>query len=431
MEIKNMKQPRLPIVCLSAAEPNGYCSVRIRQQLKTRVDLYTGITVKPEQWDYSRNRVKQGCKVHGVSYSDLNEKINERVTFIENYLNDAYRRNDETACAAILKERYNYRYMRTEKEQSNEFYYLLEKYINDHNSDKHWSNSYHRQWQFLKEDLQAFAPNLTFLTLSESFMRSYIKYLSKRMCDDKIKNYIKKIKEFVNDAQKNKHEINPSFFEYSPKLDKRKKEVNYLTEEELLRIINLDYSASPHLDRVRDAFVFQCCTSLRFSDIVNLTRDDVQINKEGKYEVKLVTQKDKGKVWFPLPELAAEIYDKYKDNPYDDNKAFYICSYTDFLKFLNKIGIDANIEGETKCIKYRQGKEVSVTRKRCKIGTHDARRTFIVQTINGGANWEKIALFTSHSEVEQMKPYVTLTQKGKEEVIGIIDSITKSRNKKD
>lgn len=426
-----MKQPREPIICLSAVEPNGYCSVRIRQQLKTRVDLYTGITVKPSQWDYSRQRVKQGCKVHGLLYSDLNKTIEERLTFINKYVSDAYHRDDETACAAILKEKYNARFMRSEKELSNEFYDLLENYINTQNTDKNWSNSYCDQWKFLKKDLKEYAPNLSFLTLSDSFMRSYVKYLAKRMSDDRIKNYLKKIKEFINYAKTRKYDINPSYFDYSPKLNKRKKEVNFLTEEELLRIINLDYSDIPHLDRVRDIFVFQCCTSLRFSDVEKLKRDNVRINDAGKYEVRLITQKDKGEVWFPLPELAAEIYDKYKDNPYENNKAFYVCSYTDFLRFLSKIGKDAEIGGETKTINYRQGKELIVTRKRSKIGTHDARRTFIVHTLNGGASWEKIALFTSHSEVEQMKPYINLTQKGKEEVIGIIDNITKSRNKKD
>lgn len=420
----SMKIPKEPKVCLGALEPSGYCSVRIRLTFKKREDFYAGITVKPEQWDYSKQRVKHGCNVRGISYSNLNKLIQERLDFIEAYCNEAISRGDENASATELKERYNARFMRSEKEQSNDFFFLLEKYIEDKNTDNNWSDGYYRQWTFLLKDLKNFQPNLTFMSLSSSFMRTYVNYLSKRMSDDKIKNYLKKIKQFIADAQAKNFNVNPSYFDYKPQLRKRKKEVNYLTEEELRRIIHLDYSNQPCLERVRDAFLFQCCTSLRFSDLSNLRRDNVRVNEKGKYEVRLITQKDKGEIWFPLSELATDIYNKYKDNPYDDNKAFYICSYTDFLKFLNKIGEDAQITGETTTTDYRLGKEKKIIRKRSKIGTHDARRTFIVSTLNHGGTFEQISQFTSHSELEQMKPYINVTEQGKRAIIDIIDSIT-------
>ena len=419
-----MKITKEPIVCLGALQPNGYCSVRIRVSIKKRVDLYTGITVKPEQWNSRKERVKQGCVVHGLSYSTLNKMIEERLEFVNQYRNDAILRNDETACADDLKQKYAARFMRSEKEQSNDFYYLLEQYIEDSHSNKSWSEPYYNEWKRLCKDLKQFNPNLTFLTLSESFMYSYIQHLSQRMSNEKIKNYIKKIKQFISNAKKDKYIINPTFDDFKPKLEKRKKEVNFLTEEELLRVINLDYSSKPSLERVRDVFVFQCCTSLRFSDIRNLRRDNIRINEKGQYEVRLVTQKTKGEVWFPLSKLATEIYNKYKDNEYEDNKAFYVCTYQDFLKFLGEIGKDAAIEGKTCTTDYRLSKPIKMDRKRSKIGTHDARRTFIVHALNGGATFEKISLFTSHSEVEQMKPYINLTQKGKEDVVSIIDRIT-------
>ena len=69
-----------------------------------------------------------------------------------------------------------------------------------------------------------------------------------------------------------------------------------------------------------------------------------------------------------------------------------------------------------------------MVRKREKIVTHDARRTFIVHAINGGATFEKVALFTSHSEVEMMRPYVTLTEQGKEDVCDIINNLTAGKS---
>ena len=419
-----MKIPKEPIVCLGGADAKGFCPVRIRFTLKGRVDLYTGITVLSSQWDAENHRVKQGCKVKGVSFAAINKVLQERLDYVNEYRNQIILREDEDASAEELKRQYNAKFMRSDKEQSEEFFFLLQEYIQEQNRARHWSEKYKQQWDTLHNDLKEFKPSLKFNDLSEHFLNSYVAHLAERMSDDKIKEYLKKFKEFIRHAKKKKRPIHQDFFDFSPKFQKRQKEVNYLTQEELLRVISLDYSQKQSLDRTRDEFVFCCCTSLRYSDLSALKRENVRVRKDGRQEVLLVTQKDKGKVWFPLSNEAERIYKKYMDIPYEGDKAFHVPCGTDFRKFLANIGKDAQIEGETISINYRQGKEIRNVRKREKILTHDARRTFIVHAINGGATFEKIALFTSHSEVEQMRPYITLTEQGKEDVCDIINNLT-------
>ena len=419
-----MKPPKAPIISLGGADDNGYCPVRIRLTFKKREDFYTGVTVKPSQWDTDVQRVKHGCKVKGVSYAALNKIISERLKFITDYVDDAVLRMDEYASATELKGLYHAKFMRSEREQSEEFFFLLEQYINKQNEKKQWSKKYKEQWDRFYKDLKEFRPSIKFTDLSEEFMMSYVKHLSKRMSDEKIKEYLKKFREFVKSTEKKNIPVHKDFYAYKPQTRKRNKEVNYLRKEELQRIIHLDYSCKPRLDRTRDVFVFQCCTSLRFSDVSALTRDNVRSGEDNHLEVLLVTRKDKGKVWFPLPQLAETIYKKYEEFEYPNNKAFHVPCGTDFRRYLEEIGKDAKLEGETISYRYSQGKETVQKKSRTKIGTHDARRTFIVHAINGGATFEKIALFTSHSEVEQMMPYITLTQQGKEDVKNIIDTIT-------
>ena len=423
-----MKIPKEPIVCLGGADANGFCPVRIRFSLKGRVDLYTGITVRQEQWDVEKQRIKQGCKVKGLTFAALNKIIQDRIDYVNEFRNQVILSENEDACAEDLKRQYNAKFMRSEKEQSDEFFFMLEEYISEQNSARHWSLKYKQQWDTLYSDLKEFNPNLKFTELSEHFLNSYVKHLSERMSDDKIKEYLKKFREFIRHAKKKKRVIHQDFFDFNPKFQKRQKEVNYLTQDELLRVIALDYTNKKSLDRTRDEFVFCCCTSLRYSDLSALKRDNVRKRKDGRSEVLLVTQKDKGKVWFPLSDEAERIYHKYEGIPYDDNKAFHVPCGQDFRKFLALIGADAKIEGETVSINYRQGKEVRMVRKREKIVTHDARRTFIVHAINGGATFEKVALFTSHSEVEMMRPYVTLTEQGKEDVCDIINNLTAGKS---
>ena len=342
--------------------------------------------------------------------------------FVNDYINDAYFREDNTACAKELKRQFK----KNLKEQSEEFFFLLDKYIEDRKIEKSWTDNYYAQWTFFMKDLKEFNPKLKFSMLSTSLMNDYVEYLSNRMVDSKIKEYLKKFREFIKYVSRRGYKVNKDFEEYKPTLHERSKETMFLTKDELTRINALDYSHKGRLDRVRDMFVFQCCTSLRFSDFKRLTHKNIRpVNNGSGHEILLVTEKDNGTVWFPLSKTAERIYLKYKENGYDDGLAFPIISGDKYRKYLAEVGKDAKIEGTTKTTNFSLGKRVEKERERYKLGTHDARRTFIVQAINGGATFEQVSLFTSHSEVEQMKPYITLTQDSKKDVLEIIDNIIK------
>ena len=58
----------------------GVCSVRLRVTSQSRrVDLHTGITVTPKQWN--SDRVKQGCVVNGVEYHIINDLLRKQEDF--------------------------------------------------------------------------------------------------------------------------------------------------------------------------------------------------------------------------------------------------------------------------------------------------------------------------------------------------------------
>ena len=97
------------------------------------------------------------------------------------------------------------------------------------------------------------------------------------------------------------------------------------------QIIDLDLSQSDSLDRVRDFFLFQCGTSLRYSDLKKLKKDDVTLHEDGKYHIKIITQKNKKRILFPLTQIALGIYLKHKDYPYPDN-VFLCCEKTKGVK---------------------------------------------------------------------------------------------------
>jgi integrase len=82
-----------------------------------------------------------------------------------------------------------------------------------------------------------------------------------------------------------------------------------LTEKELKRLYELDLQDNPRLEKVRDLFIIGCYTGLRFSDLSQLTK--ANINKSGSV-VKVNTQKTGEVVMIPLKSQVKEILLKYE-----------------------------------------------------------------------------------------------------------------------
>ena len=172
---------------------------------------------------------------------------------------------------------------------------------------------------------------------------------------------------------------------------------------------------------VRDFFLFQCGTALRYSDLKKLTKSDITLHDDGKYYIKMVTQKNKKRAEFPLTKMALEIYLKHKDIPYPNNVAFPVNSNQKYNEHLKTLGERAGLIGEWVDHQWRLDKEFEIRHPKKDLGTHVARRTFISTAINEGVSPELIALITSHSDLTEMAPYIGLSQNGAVKVTDAID----------
>ena len=74
-----------------------------------------------------------------------------------------------------------------------------------------------------------------------------------------------------------------SFLNY--KVQREIPERVFLTEEELRRLINKDFSIK-RLERVRDLFVFCCFTGLSYSDVKTLTPEHFETDENGRVWIK-------------------------------------------------------------------------------------------------------------------------------------------------
>lgn len=197
-----------------------------------------------------------------------------------------------------------------------------------------------------------------------------------------------------------------AFDMFRPKLKSTPKKVIFLTWDKLMWLRAYVIPATKqYLECVRDVFLFQCFTSLRYSDVCNLRRSDV---KEKHIEVTTVKTADS--LVIKLNDHSRAILDKYKNIAFEGDKVLPLVSnqkMNDYLKELSKlVGIDESVR-ET----YYKGNERIdlVTSKYELMSTHAGRRSFICNALALGIPAQVVMKWTGHSDYKAMKPYIDIT----------------------
>ena len=400
---------------------SGRCSVIIRVTYGgKRTDLYTGITVRPNQWNEQKERVKQGCTVDGYLYNVLNAKLKKQEEFVEDYFNNSELRSATTSLAD-LRERFRHKFRMSEEALSDEFFFQFDKFLKETAGESGWSANRKEQMKRLRDKVKEFKPDIKFADLSTETMDSFKVFLSKTMWNDALMKHLQYFKQFVTWASKRGFKVHEEYFAYEPKLPKAKKEVRYLTLDELDTICGLTFPGREGLERSRDIFIFSCYTALRVSDICQLKRENITIDERGDYYIDLLTEKDDDRVHFKLAKRAVGIYRKYEKNVYENNLAFPVISPPKYNEHLRELGKAADLKGEWIDYEYRLNEKIVVKVPKRDLSSHTARRTFIVTAINEGVDPALIALITSHSDLKSMAPYIRMNTKGSNKVIAALD----------
>jgi integrase len=241
--------------------------------------------------------------------------------------------------------------------------------------------------------------NLTFEKITPLFFEKFYSFLieSKGMLNNTANKNIQFFKSFLIWANTNGFTDNTSYQSFKGKTEQN--EVIYLTEDELMTLYDLKID-NEKLDRVRDLFVFQCFTGVRYSDLQNLSREDIV-----GPTWKLRTQKTRQTLEIPLSSFALSILAKYKDYP----QPLPVISNQKQNKYIKELCKLAKIDDVVKTIHFK-GKErkENVNKKYEKIGTHTARRTFICLSIEKGMKPVVIMSITGHSTFKMMQRYLKI-----------------------
>ena len=179
--------------------------------------------------------------------------------------------------------------------------------------------------------------------------------IDKKMLNNTPHKTIQFFKTFLIWANERNITNNTAFKTFKSKSEEN--EVIHLTNDELMKLYNLKIDSKKH-DRVRDLFLFQYFTRVRYSDIENLQRVDIQGSVW-----KLRTQKTRDVINIPLTGYTLGILEKYIEweTPLPE------ISNHKMNKYIKELCEKTELDTLIKEVKYRGIKRIEVTKKKFEV----------------------------------------------------------------
>jgi len=246
---------------------------------------------------------------------------------------------------------------------------------------------------------------LDFNDITLSFRDDFNNFLQKKLNYTKntAGKHIKNMKVFMKEAHERGLHNNMEFTKKGFKVGKEDVDNIYLTEEELDMICDLDLSADQRLDHVRDLFIVGCWTGLRFSDFIQIRRENISNDI-----ITIRTQKTQELVSVPVHPIIKKIMEKYKGKYASGLPPAYANQVMN--NNLKIIGEMAGLNESVYMSRTKGGKKVESTPKKFEvITTHTARRSFATNLYKSGMPSLSIMKITGHRSEKNFLRYINMT----------------------
>ncbi|ERJ76775.1 site-specific integrase [Prevotella melaninogenica] len=378
-----------------------------------RIEFTTGYRIDAAKWDADKQRVKNGCSNKlKQSASEINASLLGYYTEVQEIFKK-FEVEEIMPTPEQIKEAFNALHKPIEKEfkprksTPNAFYKVFDEFVRDCGRQNDWTDSTYEKFAAVKNHLMNFRDGLTFDFFDEKGLNDYVTYLRdvKEMRNSTIGKQLSFLKWFLRWAFKKGLHQNNAYDSYKPKLKSTQKKIIFLTWEELNKLREFEVPAAKQaLDRVRDVFLFQCFTGLRYSDVFNLRRSDIKGD-----HIEVTTVKTSDSLIIELNKHSKAILDKYKDVVFEDDKVLPVITNQKMNDYLKELAELAGIDESVRQTYYRGNERIDeVTPKYALLGTHAGRRTFICNALALGIPPQVVMKWTGHSDYKAMKPYIDI-----------------------
>ena len=377
-----------------------------------RIEFTTGYRIDAAKWDSDKQRVRNGCTNKlKQSASETNASLLGYYTEVQEIFKK-FEVEEIMPTPEQIKEAFNALHkpieeVKQRKSTPNAFYKVFDDFVEDCGRQNNWTDSTFEKFAAVKNHLTNFRDGLTFDFFDEKGLNDYVTYLRdvKEMRNSTIGKQLSFLKWFLRWAFKKGLHQNNAYDSYKPKLKSTQKKIIFLTWEELNKLREFEIPAAKQaLDRVRDVFLFQCFTGLRYSDVFNLRRSDIKGD-----HIEVTTVKTSDSLIIELNKHSKAILDKYKDVAFEDDKVLPVITNQKMNDYLKELAELAGIDEPVRQTYYRGNERIDeVTPKYALLGTHAGRRTFICNALALGIPPQVVMKWTGHSDYKAMKPYIDI-----------------------
>jgi len=244
--------------------------------------------------------------------------------------------------------------------------------------------------------------NLYLPDINLKFYKEFTKFLkkTKKHAPTTTNKYQSSLKTFLkfltDDLGLNKEEIHRKFKKESKKIEGGSKVV--LLKEHVQKLIDWKQTDERY-GLVRDLFLFQIFTGIRYSDLENVNKSYV-INNSLSFTMWKVGRD----VTIPLHPMASEILQKY------DYKLGEKCKSLQHYNIdIKKVCEEAGLTDKFSTLKMKLSRKVKDDTPLYKlVSTHVGRTTFITNCLIAGITPYIVIEYTGHKEIETLKYYMRL-----------------------
>ncbi len=385
-------------------------SIRVRFRHGKKINLYakSGYTVLPENFSNETHTVRQRA-----AYKEK-DRMKKNLHNLSEFIQDEFKKlktppDNDWLNTTIDK----YHNPKKYEKPAVTLFSFIEDFVNkapqriNRNTGKPVCYKMQREyvvtWNYFKNFCKEQGREYDFNDIDINFIDSFVSFLiNEGLQTNTVHKKIQTLKTFLNNATLQGYNKNMKF--KNPQFNIRKKdpETVYLTEDELQKIHKYDLSNNPKLERVRDLFLVQAWTGVRFSDLKQINSDHIQGN------IIKITQSKTGKTAsIPLLPVTKNILDKYNGIL---PRLISNQKYNEYLKELCKIK-ELGLNTPFFKTELTGGATVNIRLEKWEaISSHTARRSFATNMYLKGYPVISIMSITGHKTEAAFLRYIRISE---------------------
>lgn len=347
-----------------------------------RASFSTGRMIQPDNWDCKRQRAKGkseeviAINTHLQQISILlqqkeDDLISKGYIITADLLRDAMLDKIEALRTKTLMQLFDD--FLSDRRRDMECGKIAKDTFENNNRSANYVREFIRN-RYKRTDVALHELNHSFISNFDTFLRN-----NKVMKKNTSVKSLRTLKQVIGIAIANGYIRADPFAKF--KIKREIVERDFLTNEELQRIINHNFTTS-RLQRVRDIFIFACFTGLSYSDLRTLEPQHILKDENGRMWIKKKRVKTGILFRVPLLPIAKLILDKYRE----EERLLPILNIGTTDEYLKEIAALCGIEK--------------------RISSHTARYTFATTvTLTNRVSLEVVAKMMGHTNTRMTSHY--------------------------